>query len=201
MVALSPEVTEEYVIVALFALLVVRRTYRMVRGMPVSTARLVVLPALYVALYAAEVAAIGYAAVGSARAMAFWGSLAADSASFVVGTLFAYRLTLRHVHLYQPVAGGAWYYRLRPTLPIAYLVLLLVRLGVETAVLGITPFASPTAAQLDALATPTLVVLFAVDALWGLTTGFLVGRSMAVYRSWQQVQGTPPGPATPTPLP
>ena len=190
-VTVSSAAVEEYAVVALLGLYLLRRTYRMTQGVPATTVRLVLVPIFYVGLYALELAGIGFAAVGSSEATRFYGALSADVALLAVGTYVAHRVASRQVELYRPPGKSDWYYRLRPLLPVTYIVLFFVRVGLETAFLGIAPFTVPTTAQFDALSTPSLTILFVVDALWGLTTGFLVGRSGAVYAAWKRAEAGP----------
>jgi len=193
---------EDYVILALFGLLLLRRTYRMTQGVPAGAGRLVVLPAFYVAIYVAELAGTWVASVGTGRMEWTYVAFAADALMLAVGTWLSYRITSQHVHVYQPAVGGPWYYRLRPLLPVLYVVLFFVRAIIGTVVIGIVPFGFPTSAQFDSISTTALVALYVVDALWGLTTGFLIGRSSAVYRAWKNAERSPPAPpAAPPPLP
>jgi len=183
---------EGYLVVALFGLFLLRRTYRMTQGVPAGAFRLAVLPAFYLGLYVLELAGIWLAGTGSGRSDLTLATFGADAALVAAGTAVAYWITARHVQLYRPSGGVAWYYRLKPLLPVLYVVLFFARVGVEAAVVGISPFAEPTAAQLDAISPTALYALFVVDALWGLTTGFLVGRSGAVYHAWKKAERGPP---------
>jgi len=193
---------EDYVILALFGLILLRRTYMMTQGVPAGVGRLVVLPIFYVAIYTAELAGTWFAGVGTGRAELTYIALSADAVLLGVGTWIAYRITTRHVHLYRPTPGGPWYYRLRPLLPVLYVVLFLLRAVIETVIVGNAPFAVPTTAQFESISRTALFALFAVDALWGLTTGFLIGRSGAVYAAWQRAERAPPtAPSPPVPLP
>ncbi|MFY9717606.1 MAG: hypothetical protein WAK40_06710 [Thermoplasmata archaeon] len=194
MSGVSSIVVEDYVILALFGLFLLRRTYRMTQGVPAGTGRLVILPVFYVALYTAELAGTWFAGIGSGRAELTYFALAADAVMLAIGTAVSYRVTSRHVELYQPTSGGAWYYRLRPLLPVLYLVLFFARAVIQTVIVGTTPFGFPTTAQFDTITPIALYALFTVDALWGLTTGFLIGRSGAVYGAWKRAERNPPPP-------
>lgn len=189
-----------YFLVALISIIILRRTYSLTRGTPVRTTRLVILPVIYVALYVSELAGIWYAGAGSSQTNLLYAGFGADVVLLIVGTLVAERLTRPHVELYQPAPDGDWWYRLRPFLPILYVVLFVVRIGLEAAVIGESPFSVPTPAQYDAFTPVELYSLFAVDALWGLTTGFLIGRSWAVYALWKSRTAAAP-PASGTALP
>ena len=182
---LSQSALLAYVFVALFGLFILRRSYRMTQGVPLSTARLVVLPVLYVLIYLGELASVSFIGVSTSIAPLTYVSLAVDGVLFAAGVVFAYQYTLRHVELYQAPGQAAWSYRLNPLLPIVYVVLFFIRVGIETALLGVSPFEFPTAASLTGLSTVTLLLFATVDALWGLSTGFLVGRSAAAWHEWQ----------------
>ncbi len=183
--SISPAQSEGYLIVALFGLFVLRAGFRLMNGVPARTGRLLVLPGLYIAIFVAELAGVWFAGTGSGIAELTYVALAADIALVGVGILLAYRYTERTVELYRPDGETRWFYRLSPLLPVLYVALFFVRVGIETVILGEAPFSIPTVAQFDTISTVSLYTLFAVDALWGLTTGFLVGRNAAVYRKWQ----------------
>jgi hypothetical protein len=194
MSGVSSIVVEDYVILALFGLFLLRRTYLMTQGVAAGIGRLVVLPVFYVAIYTAELAGTWFAGIGSGRAELTYIALAADAAMLAAGIAVSYRVTARHVELYQPTPGGPWYYRLKPLLPVLYLVLFFARALIETVIVGNAPFAVPTTAQFDTITPIALYALFTVDALWGLTTGFLIGRSGAVYGAWKRAERNPPPP-------
>jgi hypothetical protein len=182
---------EGYLVVALFGLFLLRRTYRMTQGVPAGAFRLAVLPAVYLGLYVFELTGIWIAGAGSGHSDLTLLTFGADAALVAGGTGIAYRITSRHVELYRPTGEVAWFYRLKPLLPVLYVVLFTARVAIETVVVGISPFALPTAAQFNSISPTALDALFVVDALWGLTTGFLIGRSAAVYRAWRRAEKSP----------
>ena len=184
-VALTQAAIVGYGFVAVLGFFILRRSYRLTQGVPLSTARLVVLPVIYVLLYVAELASVSFVGVGTSLAPLSYLSLTVDGALLAVGTGLAYRYTLRHVQMYQAPGDRAWSYRMNAFLPLVYVTLFFLRVGIETAVLGESPFEFPTAASLTGLAPIALFSLAAVDALWGLSTGFLVGRSAATWHEWQ----------------
>jgi len=197
--AITQTEVEGYLVIALFALFVLRRAWGMTQGARASIARLTVLPALYVAIYAAELAAIVFAGMTASWATSLYVALGADAVCVGVGVFAAYGYTARHVELYHPAGASAWYFRLTPLLPVLYVVLFLVRIVVETIIVGGSPFNLPSTAQLDSTAPFELYALLAVDALWGLTTGMLVGRSAATYAAWQKAKRSGSTGATPLP--
>jgi hypothetical protein len=199
-VVLSSAAIYSYAIVAIFGLLILRRAWAMTHGAPVSVGRLVLLPGLYVVIYVAELAAIGYGAIGTSFTDQIYAGFGADAVLLFLGVLVAYRYTVAHVHIYQDPGSSVWKYRLNALLPVVYVVLFFARTAIETVVLSLSPFEFPTAATFVGISPLSLYLLFAVDALWGLSTGFLVGRSAAVYHLWKQKAGAP-GPAPDAALP
>ncbi len=185
-VTLSNSDAISYLFIAFLGFIILRRAYLLTHGVPVSTARVVVLPAFYALLYIAELAAIGLVAPGSSLATPTYLSFAVDAALLVVGTWVAYEYTLRHLETYRAPGETAWSYRMSALLPVAYVALFFARVAIETAVLNETPLEFPTAKALAGVSILALYSLFLVDALWGLSTGFLIGRSVAVYREWQK---------------
>jgi hypothetical protein len=183
---ISQGTVEALVFVAFIGFIILRRTYLLTQGVRVSVWRLVALPVVYVAIYAIELGAIGYAGVGSSVADDLYISFAVDAALVVAGTFVAYGYTLRHVTLYHQEGDSEWSYRLGALLPVVYVVLFFVRVAIELVVLGESPFNAPTTQSSIGVSTVVLYFLFAVDALWGVSTGFLVGRSVAVYHEWQE---------------
>jgi hypothetical protein len=183
---LSQQAELTYVFVALLGLVILRRAYAVTHGARISTARLAFLPVFYVIIYVAELAALGLGGVGTSLATRLYISFAADAALVAVGAYVAYGYTLRHLQIYRAEGDADWWYRLNPLLPVAYVVLFFARVAIETVLLGETPFAIPSTSALEGLSTLALGLFFLVDALWGLSTGFLVGRNAAVYHEWRQ---------------
>jgi hypothetical protein len=130
--------------------------------------------------------AIVYGAVGSSVANEVFAAFGADVALLLVGFFVAYGHTLRHLQLYRDPGALDWSYRLNSTLPVIYVVLFFLRTGLEAAFLNVGPFGVPSASQLAGVSPWSLYLLIAVDAMWGLSTGFLVGRNFAVYNAWQR---------------
>jgi len=191
----SSAAIQAYVVVALFGLLVLRGAYRLTHGVRASYGRLFALPVLYVAIYAGTLAAVQYALFGSSLATLALISLAADGSLFAVGVVVAYRYTEQHLTLYQAPGQTAWSYRMNALLPVLYVVLFFARVGLETTILNETPFEIPGVSAFVGLSTVALLSLAVVDALWGLSTGFLVGRNAAAYRLWQaRLRQSPPLP-------
>lgn len=199
-VGISQQAAIGYLFAALVGLLILRRTLRLTRGATVSAGRLLLLPALYVVVYVAELAAIGFGGGGSSVTTPLYVSYGVDATLVVVGTVAAFRYTLRHLQIYRANGETEWSYRMNPLLPVVYVVLFFVRIAMETVILNESPFAFPAAGALAGISAVALFTLFAIDALWGLSTGFLAGRSAAVYHEWRK-KLVEPGPAPGTALP
>jgi hypothetical protein len=188
-----------YAFVALFGLIVLRRAYRLTQGVRATSGRLIVLPVLYTLVFAGLVGAVVYGAAGSSLASEVYLSFGVDIALLVAGVFVAFAYTQRHVDLYRKAGATGWSYRINAHLPLLYVVLFFVRTGLEAAFLGLSPFSAPTPTGLLSLSPLSLYVLFLVDALWGLSTGFLVGRNAGVYHVWQQKLREAPGVPAPEP--
>ena len=174
-----------YGFVLLLGFFILRRSYRLTQGVPLSSVRLVLLPVVYVLLYVAELASISFVGVVSSIAPLTYVSLGVDGALLALGVVLSYLYTLRHVEIYPTPGQSGWSYRMNAFLPVLYVVLFFARVGIEAVVLGLSPFEFPTAASLTGLPTLSLLAFAIVDALWGLSTGFLVGRSAAAWHVWQ----------------
>jgi hypothetical protein len=176
--------TNQIYLLAFLVLLVVivgRRTVLMVRGTTVSAARLAGYAVFYVVFFVLALA-------GSFSAVPlYW--YAVDAAVVVLAALVAIPYVERVARI-ERRPDGQWYYRLGLALPLVYLALFAVRLAVDAFVLNVNPLGPPTAVSLSPFATD---VLIAVDALFGVSTGLLVGRSIGVYRAYRRVATeTPP---------
>ncbi|HTW39986.1 MAG TPA: hypothetical protein VMF04_03930 [Thermoplasmata archaeon] len=185
-VQISQATIAAYAFVAIFGLIILRRAYLVTHGTRATVGRLLVLPVFYILIFAGLMVAVLYGAVGSSVADQVYAAFGVDIALLLAGSFVAYGYAQRRVHLYRDPGATDWNYRLNSLLPVIYVVLFFARTGLETAFLGISPFDVPSAAQLASTSLWTLYVLFAVDAMWGLSTGFLVGRNAAVYNSWQR---------------
>ncbi len=133
-----------YLFIVLLGAILLRQAFLLTRGVPASAGRLVALPVFYVAIYAIELAGIGFAGIGSSVSNQVYISFAIDAALVAAGTFVAYGYTLRHVQLYQNPGETDWSYRLGALLPVLYVVLFFSRVAIETVVLGETPFEVPT---------------------------------------------------------
>ncbi len=181
--------TTAVVFLALIVLILVRRTYRLVRGALYSTARLVGFSVFYSLLFGLFAFTTLYAAVG------VWGNLALllviPYGAVVAGAALVSAPYIRRIVRFESRADGRWYYRLPMLVPVLYLGLFLLRFAIELVVFGVTP---TTTVLPTTLSTPVLVVLVAVDLLLGVSAGLLIGRSIGVYRAFGE-RAVPPVPA------
>lgn len=176
------------IVVVIIVLILLRRTISMIRGAAVSPVRLFGYAALYGLIF------VGTIAAGAAEIP--WYFLALDAGVVVVATILATRYVRDHVVLEQRPPAGQWFYKLHPWIPITYLGLFLLRIGVAFWLLGPSAFdfGSPT----PSLSGTQLGILEVVDVLFAGSTGLLFGRSVGVYLAYQRrLAQQPPGPAPP----
>ena len=133
--------------------------------------------AFYTALFALTLAL--------AVAITPWYYFALDAAILLVAALLSVGYIRDHVRFERRSPGDVRYYRLHPWVPIAYIVLFVTRIGVSLWVLG------PSAFEFVASSTVSLSVfdqflLQLVDALFGVSTGLLIARSVGVYLAYER---------------
>lgn len=177
----GPEVGSAVFVLVLIVLLLARRTYLSITGARYSAGRLFGFTGFYLLLFAVLGSTTIYLALAS------WGTvgwlLLAPYAGVVLG---AAALAIPHVRAtvrFESRGEGRWYYRLPWVVPVAYLVLFVLRFGVEVALFGpstVASFTLPTSAPSGAV-----VVLIAVDLLFGVSMGLLLGRAVGVYLAFQ----------------
>jgi hypothetical protein len=177
------------VLLAVFALIVGRRVVRMVQGAPLSIGRLMAFAAVYLALCAL--------ALGADLLIEPWWVGLVDAALIVGIALSLPSAIESSVSVYRG-PGGGWYFKMGVWVPVVYLALFITRIVIEIGVLGIDPFAySPFSVTFS---TEQLTLLAIVDGLFAVSTGLLVARSVAVYRSFHRAQASEAhGAATPLP--
>jgi|SRR5579871_620731 len=165
---------------------VIRRSVRMAVGTPYQEGRLIGMAIVYLLIFGLTVAV-------DLLILPLW-SFAADAAIIVVGALVATQHVGRTVS-FHPAPQGGWNYRLGLLLPAIYLTLFAVRVFVEFVVLNQDPFNPPAVAPV--LTTPELLELGTVTALFALSCGLLVGRSVGVIRAFGRLPKGPPAPSAP----
>jgi hypothetical protein len=174
--ATSAPVTTGVFILALIVLLMVRRTYVLSQGTPYSPVRVFGYGAFSTILFVAFGASTIYVAVGT------WGwiglALIAPYAGVVVAAALIARPRVQALVKFERRADQQLYYRLPIIVPVLTLVLFIVRAAAEIYLFGLAAlvtFTFPTSAPLG-----TLVVLIAVDLLYGVSIGLLYGRGLGV---------------------
>jgi len=178
----SSNLTPALVIVALFVVILVRRTVLLVQGARYSTGRLIVFSAFYVLLY------VALAGSTIAAAVALWGPdalllLLPYAGAVAAATLVALPY-VRHIVRFEERGPGEWYYRMPWLVPVIYLVLFLVRFATEIVVFGpaaVTSFTFPT------VSAGLLELLIGIDLLYSASTGLLVARGVGVYQAHQKL--------------
>ncbi len=186
----GPEETGVVVLVLIVALMA-RRTYALSQGTPYSPARVFGYGGFSTLLFVLFGASTIYVAVGT------WGwiglALVAPYAGVVVASAWFVRPHVKARVQFERRADQRIYYRLPILIPVLSLVLFVVRAGVEILLFGlaaIATFTLPTSAPVA-----TLLVLIAVDLLYGISIGMLYGRGFGVRAAFEA------GPALGAPLP
>ena len=180
-------------LVALVVFVFVRRILASLRGTRLSEGRLFG--------YAALVGAIFVLTTFAGITILPWYSFVLDAA-VAAGLAVVSYLHVQPRVVIERVGPDRWIYRLGPLIPILYLVLFVIRLGLDLVVLNIQPFGT---SALPASLTPTTIAVFLiVDVLFAASTGLSIGRSVGVYREWQRLRASPDPPTSPSadrPLP
>jgi len=184
-------------VLLLFVVILARRTYLMVQGTRFSVGRLFAFAGFYVLLF------VAFAFTTLYSALAFWGAvtyllLVPYAAVPAAAALLAAPYVRRTVQ-FERRGDGAWYYRLSWHIPVLYLSLFIARTVAEVAVFGIAGilFAFPLPAPPSVAA---LLILVAVDLLFGFSLGLLLGRGAGVVRAHRDLPKDPAS-APPPPLP
>ena len=161
----------------LIVLLVVRRSYRMTQGVPASVVRLVLMPALVGVLWA-------FTALESIF-LTPWAVpylLGLDVALLTLTTVLFAGVAQRAAVFYRNEAG-AWCYRIGFAIAGIFLAVYLVRLALTLALfpaaleVGVPVSGYPPGPQQAALAT--------IDAMFSVSVGLLLARSIGIYRGWR----------------
>jgi hypothetical protein len=170
-----------------------RRTYAMIQGARYSPIRIFVVAGFYLVLFVALASTTLYAAVGT------WGPYATllVSAYVAVPIVAAWLATpyVRRIVRFEERGPGVWYYRLPWHVPVLALVLFVVRYVSEILIFGlafVTSFTLPTS-----LPTDQLVLLVAVDLLFGASLGLMVGRGFGVHQAYGELARAPKSPTPP----
>lgn len=172
------------VVLAVIVLILVRRTYYILKGSVASPVRLVSYSVVVTGLFALTVS-FGVGVLPSF-------DLEIDAAVLSVAALLATPYVRREVRFEQRPPSTEWYYRLSPWIPLSYVGLFVGRIGLLLAVLG--PSALEFLPVSTALSPLDLYVLATVDALFALSTGLLVGRNAGVYLALREQPTLRPGP-------
>jgi hypothetical protein len=183
----SGELTAIFIQV-IIALVIVRRSYAISRGVPFSAARVAILPVLIVVLWgASELASI----LLTPWAVPYL--LALDVVLLLAAAVGFARVAERRTVVWRNQSGG-WDYRLPFAVTLLYVALFLLRIVVaavffpSSLVLG-----APTGGYLP---TSQQLLLAIVDALFSVSAGLLLGRSWGSYRKVAEFRSSA-GPSPP----
>ena len=185
--------TTSLILVAIVVFVFVRRILASLRGTRLSEGRLFG--------YAVLVGAIFVLTTFAGITILPWYSFVLDAAVGAGLAVVSYLHVQQRVVI-ERVGPDRWIYRLGPLIPILYLVLFVIRLGLDLVVLNIQPFG--TSALPASLSPTTIAVFLIVDVLFAASTGLSIGRSVGVYREWQRLRAEPtppPPPSVDRPLP
>jgi len=177
MVSLSSAELTAIGVQLLIVLLVVRRSYRMTQGVPVSVVRLAVFPALLVLLWALTTLESIFLTPWAIPYL-----IGLDTALLAL-TAVLFTGVAQRAAVYYRNEAGAWCYRIGFALAGVFVVAYLVRLVLTLALfpaafeIGVVPTGYPPEIQQIALA--------AIDAMFSVSVGLLLGRSFGVYRGWR----------------
>jgi len=167
------------------ALLVIRRSYAMTQGVPYSALRLVVLPALILVLWGvSEVESI----LLTPWALPYL--IALDSAVLAV-TTFAFAGVAERMTKVNPGPHGSWSYQIGFSLAALFVGAFVIRLSVAVALFpsalefGSPPGGFPPVQQ--------QVVLGIIDALFSVSVGLLLGRSLGISRKVREARTSAAG--------
>ena len=172
----SPELTA-IVVQVVIVLLIVRRSYAMTQGVPFSSLRLVVLPALILALW-------GFSELESIF-LTPWALpylIVLDLAILIV-TALAFTPVAERMTQMQREPPGGWSYRIGFSLAALFVGAFVIRLTVALVLFpsslefGSPPGGFPPMQQ--------QVVLGVIDALYSVSAGLLVARSIGIHRKWR----------------
>lgn len=166
-------------ITVVIALVVLRRSYLMSKGVPYSPGRLALLPALLVILWGLTEA--------ESTLLTPWSFpylIAADVAILLVTAYFFAGVAERATQVYE-APPGTWNYRIGFGIGIFFFVAFTARLALAAALFPASlNFGAPAGGFPP---TGQQVVLAVVDAIFSVSGGMIVGRSLGVQRKWRKV--------------
>jgi hypothetical protein len=177
MIALTGPEEFAILIQLVIVLLVIRRSYAMAQGVPYSLARLAALPALIIVLW-------GLSELESIL-LTPWGLpyLIALDVVILVGSSFAFAPVAQRATQVTLDSSAVGTYRIGFSITALFIVAFIARLAVAILLFpaalefGAPPGGYPPMAQ--------QLVLGLIDALFSLSAGLLVGRSVGVHRRWE----------------
>jgi len=169
-------------------LAVIRRSYSMMQGVAYSLPRLALLPVLILVLWGiSELESIVLTPWAIPYLIAL--DLAILIGTAIVSTPIAERMTTVHR---DPAGGGS--YRIGISMAVLFVGVFVARIALAAVLFpSAFQFGSPPAGF------PPIqqqIVLGVIDALFSMSAGLLVGRSVGIYRRWESARPTSPTPAT-----
>jgi hypothetical protein len=178
------------IILAILVLFMARRTYALSQGTPYTPGRVFAYGGFSTLLFAVLAASTIYVAAGT------WGpiglALVAPYALVVLSAAWVAEPRVRRLVRFEEHPDGRMYYRLPLVIPIITMVLFLVRVTIEILLFGLTAFF--TFSFPSTLPLGSLLILIAVDLLYGGSVGLLYGRAFAVRAAFRERSASQPLP-------
>jgi hypothetical protein len=167
----SGDVSTTLFFVVILALIYTRRIVLSYTGTPVSGTR--------IALYSAFVGLLFTFAVLTGYTLVPWYVYPVLAAALAGAFLVAEPYVRGRVVL-EERSPGRWVYKLSPVVPLVYIVLFVVRLLLDLFVLNVDPLTYSYGSI--TVSSGAIWVLVAVDLLFAISTGLILGRNIGVYR-------------------
>lgn len=173
------------VIQLVIVLLIARRSYQMTLGVSYSIARLALLPIVIGFLWLLNV-------LGALALVPGWAPyLIAVDLAILLGAAAAFTpIAERRTVILRHGSDGSGEYRIGFSITVVFLVAFLLRLVLAIALF---PQAFVFGAPVGTLPYAQALVLAVIDALFSLSAGLLVGRSLGIHRRWKSSPVAPSG--------
>jgi len=163
-------------------LIIIRRAYAMTKGVPYSPIRLLVLPVLILILW-------GVSELESVL-LTPWALpyLIVLDVAILIGSVVAFTPVAERMTHVERDASGSWSYRIGFSLAALFAGAFVIRLSLAVALFpsslefGSSPGGFPPSAQ--------QIVLGGIDALFSMSAGLLVARSVGIQHKWNAARAT-----------
>jgi hypothetical protein len=167
------------IFVGVLIVVLARRTYLLIQGVPYSPVRLFAFAGLAFVFYGLFVSTTLFAALNAWGGVA-WGLLAPYALVVAAAALLAAPHVRRTVK-FERRGDGQIYYRLPWLVPTLYLVFFAARFSLEIVLFGFGSFS--TFSPRTGLSTTAVAALVGFDHVYGASLGLLIGRGLGVRRA------------------